>query len=140
MIDRLKENLSILILGVALLIGYMLPLGEIATTSKFESLRVPRLDLPKELKNITPNQSSSFPEINKPALLGTAESKSNKRKNTQTRLTVRAIMIDGDTKVTNINGRILRIGDQIHRQKILRIEKRGVLIDGPKGKRVLKFR
>ena len=140
MIDRLKENLSIFILGVALLIGFMLPIGTPETTSKFDNLRVPRLDLPKELKGITPDQLNNFPNINKPALLGIAEDKTNKSKNLRPRFTVRAIMIDGDTKITNINGKILRIGDQIRRHKIIRIEKIAVLIEGPNGKQVLRLR
>lgn len=140
MIEKLKEYFSIILIGIVILFAYALPIEEFLPEIHFENLRVPRLDLPKELSNIPSDSETTFPEIDKQVLLGNKSEAIAKKNKSSPRLFVKAIMIDGDTRVANINNRILQAGAYIYNHKVLKIEKGGVWIEGPSGKRLLKLR
>ena len=139
---QLKENLGFIVIGVALILGAMLPLGNLVQREKFKSLVVPHLELPNELQKITDDKAQQYPMIEKNVLLGvTPELVAAKQKRqSQHGLRLRAIMIDGDARIANINGRQVHEGGNIRRHKVVSIQDSGVIVEGPSGRFTLTMR
>lgn len=169
MIERIKENSSFILIGIAVLIGVFSPGEAIVPVNKYENLKVPAFKLPPDLKLATSGVPGHFEGINKPVLLGkmpevvipepdemvaeaepkvvsekaskvvAAAPKPSKPKKVYPKLRVRALMIDGDARIANINGRMMSVGEKIYEQTILKIEEDGVLVEGPRGKKIIKM-
>lgn len=143
MLDWLSINRTFVVIGLIVLIGFMLPIENVVKLSKYESLKVPQFELPTDLQVVKSDISRDYPNIKTEVFLGDTVSSqkiASKQKRAYPRLRLKAIMIDGDLKVANINGAMMKVGGSIYKHRILNITDSGVLIDGPSGKRKLVLR
>ena len=147
MIEWLSLNRSLVVIGAVLLVGFMLPIESFVSLKNYESLNVPKFEIPPEIKIVAVGKSGSYGDIKTSVFLGekkpealVAEKKKKTKKKVYPRLRLKAIMIDGDLRVANINGAMMKVGGRIHMHRILQIKESGVLIDGPTGRRMLTMR
>lgn len=148
MIDWLGINRTFVVIGIFLLIGFFMPLENIITMNKYESLKVPKFTLPVDLVAVAAGKPGSYASVNTKVFLGPEPEKvavpiaqiKTKKKKTYPRLRLSAIMLDGDLSVAKINGALMKVGGKIYGHRILKITENGVLIDGPTGKRTLRMR
>jgi len=148
MIEQVKINISIIVVGITMLICIFMSLDGMVNSTTFQISKVPKFLLPPEMSIVSNGTPTQFPKVDTSVLLGeqiTAKVappvvKKNKPRPRLPRLKVNAIMIEGKDKIAYINGSMMKVGDYIHGRTILNIEKNGVLVTGPNGKKLLKVR
>lgn len=156
--DSMKVNFAFVAILLALFIGAMLPVDGLVKTEKFESLKVPVLELPEPLRKIESDKSGQYAAINTDVLLGMTptviaavqkkkreekarkEEKSRPKPKPAPRLVLRAVMIEGDSRIANINGALVKVGGSVRKHKVKKIDESGVVLDGPWGQRTLTMR
>jgi len=143
MIEWISLNRSIVVIGLVMLIGFLVPMESLVSLKKHESLNVPKFEIPSDVKIVEAGKPGSYGNIKTRVFLGDDKKKVSEnltpktKKKIYPRLRLKAIMIDGDRRVANINGAMMKVGGRIHMHKILKIRDSGVLIDGPTGRRTL---
>ncbi|MBE9491127.1 MAG: hypothetical protein IMY67_12585 [Bacteroidetes bacterium] len=148
MTDHIKRNMSFIAIGIVILICIKISLDGMVNNTKYFSSKAPKFTLPVEISSSSHITSTQFPAVQKQVLLGKKVLieikkpiiKKKKKRTKLRRLIVRAIMIEGNEKIANINGAMMKVGGYISGRTILKIEKNGVLVTGPKGKRMIKIR
>jgi len=145
MIEQVKINISIIVVGIAVLICVFMSLDGMVNTTDFKISKVPKFVLPAEMSIISNGMPTGFPQVKTSVLLGEKiattvpppVAKKQKPRSRLRRLKVNAIMIEGKEKIAYINGSMMKVGGYIHGRTILKIEKNGVLVTGPNGKKLL---
>jgi len=148
MIEQVKINISIIVVGIAVLICVFMSLDGMVNTTDFKISKVPKFVLPSEMSIISNGTPTGFPQVKTSVLLGEKiatkvpppVAKKQKPRSRLRRLKVNAIMIEGKEKIAYINGSMMKVGGYIHGRTILKIEKNGVLVTGPNGKKLLKVK
>lgn len=139
MMDFLQKNVSFFIVLVCILLSAFLPIGNMFSILPYKGENIPKFNIPPEMQNITERIPVRYPPLIANKLTGEIDkvpvkvANRIKPKIQKEKLTVNAIMIDGNERLANINGSLLAPGSKIHSYVVLRIEKDSVLLAGPQG-------
>ena len=148
MIENTKKNISLIVILFIALVCIQTSLVGFVDQKKYVSPKVPKFKLPVEIISSSDQTPGQFPPVKVSVLLGDEEPvviqkslpKKTRKKPYIRPLKVNAIMIEGKERIANINGQMMKVGGYLHGRTILKIEKNGVLVTGPNGKRKLKIK
>ena len=147
MIAFVRKNVAFILVYIAMMLAAFLPIRDMLDKTDQKVAKVPTFKLPAEMNRDWQTVTKNFPEIKKEVLLGQEHEViekpiqvSAKKKPGLRPLRLRAIMIDGKTRIANINGSLLKEGSYINGRTVLKINESNVLVKGPDGKRNLTIR